>query len=60
MLHAKNDMIKCLNFTGISLVVLAGKMLVKIIVRGPSDYREFIGILPNEQGGFVIRRPQQL
>ena len=56
---------------GISLVALAGKILLKIITHRLSEYCERVGILPEEQSGFrpnrsttdmmfVIRRLQEL
>ena len=70
MLH-KKDRTECGNYRGISLVVLAGKILLEIIARRLSDYCERVGILPEEQCGFrpnrftidmmfVIRRLQGL
>ena len=63
VLHKKKD--------GISLVVHAGKILLKINAHRLSEYCECVGILPEEQSGFrpkrsttdmmfVIRRLQEL
>ena len=71
MLHKIKDRTECGNYRGISLVVHAGMILLKIIVRRLSDYCERLGILPEEQSGFrpnrsttdrmfVIRRRQEL
>ena len=71
VLHKKKDRTECGNYTGISLVAHAGKILLKIIARRLSEYCERVGILPEEQGGFrpnhsttdmmfVIRRLQEL
>ena len=37
------------NYRGISLVAHAGKVLLKIVTRLLSEYRERVGILPEEQ-----------
>ena len=50
VLH-KKDRIECGNYRGISLVVHAGKILLKIIARRLSDYCERLGVLPEEQSG---------
>ena len=47
---------ECGNYRGISLVVPAGKVLLKVIAGGLSDYCEHENILPREQCGF---RPQR-
>ena len=71
VLHKKKDRTECGNYSGISLVAHAGKILLKIIARRLSEYRERVGILPEEQSGFrpnrsttdmmfVIRRLQEL
>ena len=71
VLHKKKDRTECGNYRGISLVVHAGKILLKIIARRLSEYCERVGILPEEQSGFrpkrcttdmmfVIRRLQEL
>ena len=71
VLHKKKDRNECGNYRGISLVVHAGKILLKIIARRLSEYYERVGILPEEQSGlrpnrsttdmmFVIRRLQEL
>ena len=59
------------NYRGISLLVHAGKLLLKIVARRLSYYCEYVGILPEEQSGFrpnrsitdmmfVMRRLQEL
>ena len=71
VLHKKKDQTKCGNYSGISLVEHAGKILLKIIARHLSEYCEYMGILAEEQRGFrpnrsttnmmfVIRRLQEL
>ena len=67
VLHKKKDRVECGNYTGISLVAHAGKILLKIIARRLSEYCEHVGILPKEQSDrsitdmmFVIRRLQKL
>ena len=71
VLHKKKDRKECGNYRGISLVVHADKILLKIIARRLSKYCERVGILPEEQSGFrpnrsttdmmfVIRRLQEL
>ena len=71
VLHKKKDPTECGNYRGISLVVHAGKILLKTIARRLSEYCERVGILPEEQSGFrpnrsttgmmiVIRRLQEL
>ena len=70
-LHKSKDRTECGNCRGLSLVVHAGKILLKIIARRLSEYCERVGILPEEQSGFrpnrfttgmmfVIRRLQEL
>ena len=67
----KKDRTECGNYKSISLEAHTGKILLKIIARGLSEYFERVGILPEEQGGFrpnrsttemtfVIRRLQEL
>ena len=46
VLHKKRDRTECSNYRGISLVAHAGKILLKIIARRPSDYCGRLGILP--------------
>ena len=69
--HKKKDRTECGNYRGISLIVHAGKILLKIIARRLSEYCERVEILPEEQSGFrpnrsttdmmfVIRRLQEL
>ena len=71
VLHERKDRTECGNYRGISLVVHAGKILLKIIARRLSEYCERVGILPEEQSGsrpnrsttdmmFVIRPLQEL
>ena len=71
VVHKKRDMTECGNYRGISLVVHAGKIVLKIVARRLRDYCERLGILPEEQCGFrpnrsttdtmfVIRRLQEL
>ena len=67
----KKDRTECGNYRGISLVVHAGKILLKILARRLSEYCQRVGILPEEQSGFrpnrstpdirfVVRRLQEL
>ena len=56
VLHKKKDREECGNYRGILLVALTGKILLKIIVRRLSEYRERVGILPEEQRGFRPNR----
>ena len=69
--HKKKDRAECGDYRVISLVAHAGKVLLKIIVRCPSEYCYCVGILSQEQSGFrpnrstndmmfVIRRLQEL
>ena len=71
VLHKKKDRTECGNSRGISLVVHAGKILLKIIARRLNEYCGRVGILPEKQSGFrpnrsttdmmfVIRRLQEL
>ena len=52
VLHNKKDRTECGNNSGISLIAHAGKIVLKIIARRPSEYCKLVGILPEEQGGF--------
>ena len=52
VLHKKKDQTECGSYSGISLVEHAGKLLLNIIARRLSEYRERVGILPEEQSGF--------
>ena len=52
----KKDRTECGNYTGISLVAHAAKILLKIIARRLSEYCERVGILPEEQSGFRPNR----
>ena len=56
VLHKKKDRTECGNYRDISLVAHAGKILLKIIARRPSEYCERVGILPEEQSGFRPNR----
>ena len=56
VLHKKKDRTECGIYRGISLVVHAGKRLLKIIARRLSEYGERVGILPEEQSGFRSNR----
>ena len=49
VLHKNKDRTECGNCKGISLVAHAGKVLLKIITRLLSEYRERVAILPEEQ-----------
>ena len=71
VLHKSKDRTEWGNYRRISLVVHAGKILLKTIARRLSEYCERVGILPEEQSGFrpdrsttdmmfVIRRLQKL
>ena len=68
VLYKKKDRTECCNYSGISLVAHAGKILLKVIARRVSEYCEPVGILPEEQSGFrsttdmmfVIRGLQEL
>ena len=52
VLHKKGDITECGNNRGISLVLHAGKGLLKVVARRLSDYCEVKGLLPQEQCGF--------
>ena len=56
VLHKKKDQTECGNYRGISLVVHAGKILLKIIARRLSEYCERVGILPEDQSSFRPNR----
>ena len=56
VLHKKKDQTECDKYRGISLVVHAGKILLKIVARRLSEYGECVGILPEEQSGFRPNR----
>ena len=47
---------ECSNYRGISLVAHAGKILLKINARRLSEYCGRVGILPEEQSGFLPNR----
>ena len=66
----KKEETECGNYRDISLVVHAGKMLLKVIVGRLSDFYEREGVLPEEQCGsperstvdmmFVVRLLQEM
>ena len=56
VLHKKKGRTEYGNYRGISLVVHAGKILLKIIARHLREYCERVGILPEEQSGFRPNR----
>ena len=69
--HKKGDKTEYGNYLGISLVSLAGKVLLKVVARRLSAYCETKGLLPEEQCGFrpdrsttdtmfVVRRLQEV
>ena len=71
VLHKKGDKTECENNRGISLVLHAGKVLLKVVAKRLSDYCEVKGLLPQEQCGFrqecsttdtmfVVRRLQEI
>ena len=71
VLHKIGDKTECGNYRGISLVSHAGKVLLKVVARTLSAYREAKGLLPEEQCGFrpnrsttdmmfVVRRLQEI
>ena len=71
VLHKKKDRTEYGNYSGISLVAHAGKILLNIIARRLSEYCERVGIRPEEHNGFrsnhcttenmfVIRRLQEM
>ena len=71
VLRKKKDRTECGSYRSISLVAHAGKILLKIIARHPSQHCERMGALPEEQSVsrpnrsitdimFVIRRLQEL
>ena len=71
VLHKKKERTECSNYRGLSLVVHAGKVLLKIVANRLGDFCEEAGILPEEQCGFrpqrsttdmmfVVRRLQEL
>ena len=55
-LHNKKDRTERGNYSGISLVAHAGKILVKTISRRLCEYCERVGILPEEQSVFRPNR----
>ena len=71
VLHQKKDRPDCNNYRGISRVVYAGKVLLKMVASRLSNYCEAKELLPEEQCGFrparstigmlfVVRRLQEL
>ena len=56
VLHKKKGGTECGNYRGTSLVVHAGKILLKIIACHLSEYCERVGILPEVQSGFRPNR----
>ena len=52
VLHEEKSRTRCGNYRGISLVALACKILVKIIVRRLSEYCEHVAIWPEEMSSF--------
>ena len=71
VLHKKGDKTECGNYRDISLVSLAGKVLLKVVARRLSAYCEAKGVFPEEQCGFrpdrsttdmmfVVRRLQEV
>ena len=71
VLHKKGDKTECGNYRGISIVSHAGKVLLTVVARRLSAYREAKGLLPEEQCGFrpdhsttdmmfVVRRLQEV
>ena len=56
VLHKKKDRTECGNYSGISLIAHAGKILLKILAGHLSEYCERVGILPEEQSGFQPNR----
>ena len=56
VLYKKKDRTECSNYRGLSLVALAGKVLLKIVANRLGDFCEEAGILPEEQCGFRLQR----
>ena len=52
ILHKKGDTIKCGDYSDISIVSHAGKMVLKVVARRLSHYRETKVRLPEKQCGF--------
>ena len=52
ILHKMKDRTECSNYRGLSLVAIAGKVLLKIVTNRLDDFCEEAGILPEEQCGF--------
>ena len=52
VLHKKKDRTECSNYSGLSLVAYAGKVLLKIVTNRLGDFCEEAGIFPNQQCGF--------
>ena len=56
ILHEKGDETECGNYRGISLVLHAGKVLLKVVSRRLSAYCEAKRLLPEEQCGSRLNR----
>ena len=56
VVYKKSDRSNCNNYRGISLLLHAGKVLLKVVTNCLSDSCEVHGILPDEQCGF---RPER-
>ena len=52
VLHKKGDKTECRNYRGISLVLHAGEVFLKVVAKRLSAYCEVKGLLPEEQRGF--------
>ena len=70
VLYKKSDKTECGNYRSISLVLHAGKVLLKVVARRLSNYGEAKGLPPEKQCGFrsccsttdmmfVVRRLQE-
>lgn len=56
MLQKKRDLTQCGNYSSISLVLHAGRVLVRLIATPLIEYCERGAILPQEQSGFCPNR----
>ena len=56
VLHRKNKRTECGNYRGVCLVAHAGKLLLQVIARRLSGYREREDIMPGKQFGFRPKR----
>ena len=56
ILHKTGDKTKCGNYRGISIVSHVGKVLLRVVARRLSAYREARGLLPEKQCGFRPNR----